>query len=122
MQEILFHLIYQQKKNSLKRNDVKREKINIIVNTSDGRSESIKNLPKTSHKYVPKTCIRKNSIDEKQLTVKVKEEIVNYLIRNKNHFEYLDKSLYEVNLIDIKSIYKACWIAEFRGRNIIIDI
>ena len=33
----------------------------------------------------------------------------------------MDKINIRINIVDIKSIYKPYWIADFRGRNIFID-
>ena len=49
--------------------------------------------------------------------------INNYLVlTNKLKYDSLNKINIEINILDIKSIYKPYWVGDFRGRNIFIDL
>ena len=120
--KVIQYEISTKKRGLLRTNDIDKENINIIVNTSDGRSESIHEIPQTSKKYVPKTCIKQNSINEDELSERVKEEIIKYLKDSTKYRKLIEKNICSIDLLNIKSIYKACWIADFKGRKIVIDI
>ena len=47
--------------------DIKKEMITMLINTYNGHSESIDKIPNTSKKYVSKSCIRENKINEDDL-------------------------------------------------------
>ncbi len=119
--KLLSYEISIKRKNGLKKPEIKKDRIDILVNTYNGRSESINEMPKTSKKYVVKSYIRNATINEEDLTRVVKDEVIKFL-KDKRLYKSLDKfNIQSIELVDIKSIYKACWIAEFRGRNILID-
>ena len=88
---LIYEVISKKKNNKIFRNETKKETITMLVNTYNGHSESIDKIPNTLNKYISKSCIR-----ESKVTI-------------------------QINIVDIKSIYKPYWIADFRGRNIFID-
>ena len=115
--KVLKYEVISIKKNyRIFKNDVKKETITILVNTYNGRSESIDKLPNTLNKYISKSCIKNSKIDENDMVNVIKQEIINRL---SNRLKY--ESINKINIIDIKSIYRPYWIADFRGRHILID-
>ena len=115
-----YEVIIKNKSKNLLRSGTKKEIITMLVNTCNGHSESVDNIPNTSKKYVSKSCIRKNIIDDNDLVDVVKKQIISYLT-NKLKYDNLNKINIEINMVDIKSIYKPYWVGDFRGRNIFID-
>lgn len=115
-----YEVIIKNKSKNLLRSGTKKEMITMLVNTCNGHSESVDNIPNTSKKYVSKSCIRKNIIDDDDLVDVVKKQIISYLT-NKLKYDNLNKINIEINMVDIKSIYKPYWVGDFRGRNIFID-
>ena len=115
-----YEVIIKNKSKNLLRSGTKKEMITMLVNTCNGHSESVDNIPNTSKKYVSKSCIRKNIIDDNDLVDVVKKQIISYLT-NKLKYDNLNKINIEINMVDIKSIYKPYWVGDFSGRNIFID-
>ena len=115
-----YEVIIKNKSKNLLRSGTKKEMITMLVNTCNGHSESVDNIPNTSKKYVSKSCIRKNIIDDDDLVDVVKKQIISYLT-NKLKYDNLNKINIDINIVDIKSIYKPYWVGDFRGRNIFID-
>ena len=115
-----YEVIIKNKSKNLLRSGTKKEMITMLVNTCNGHSESVDNIPNTSKKYVSKSCIRKNIINDEDLVDVVKKQIISYLT-NKLKYDSLNKINIEINMVDIKSIYKPYWVGDFRGRNIFID-
>ena len=115
-----YEVIIKNKSKNLLRSGTKKEIITMLVNTCNGHSESVDKIPNTSKKYVSKSCIRKNIINDEDLVDVVKKQIISYLT-NKLKYDNLNKINIEINMVDIKSIYKPYWVGEFRGRNIFID-
>lgn len=115
-----YEVIIKNKSKNLLRSGTKKEMITMLVNTCNGHSESVDKIPNTSKKYVSKSCIRKNIIDDDDLVDVVKKQIISYLT-NKLKYDNLNKINIEINIVDIKSIYKPYWVGDFRGRNIFID-
>lgn len=115
-----YEIISKRKNHRIFRNEIKKETITMLVNTYNGHSESIVKIPKTSVKYISKSCIRKNQINEDDLVNVVKYEIVSRLTDNFRS-DNIDNINVEINIIGIKSIYKRYWVADFKGRNIFID-
>lgn len=115
-----YEVISKSKNNNLFRRESQKENITILVNTYNGHSESVDKIPTTSKKYVSKSCIRKNKINEDDLISLVKKQIIKKLT-DKLKFDSLSKVNIEINILEIKSIYKPYWVADFRGRNIFID-
>ena len=50
----------------------------------------------------------------------VKKEIIARLT-DKLKSGTIDKINIQINIVDIKSIYKPYWVVDFRGRNVFID-
>ena len=117
---LIYEIISMKKNHKLFRQDIKKETITMLVNTYNGRSESIDKIPNTSNKYISKSCIKESKMEEYDLVNAVKDEIISH-ITNKLNNSSLDKVNIKINIIDIKSIYKPYWIANFRGRNIFIE-
>lgn len=115
-----YEVIIKNKSKNLLRSGTKKEMITMLVNTCNGHSESVDKIPNTSKKYVSKSCIRKNIIDDDDLVDVVKKQIISYLT-NKLKYDNLNKINIDINIVDIKSIYKPYWVGDFRGRNIFID-
>ena len=115
-----YEVIIKNKSKNLLRSGTKKEMITMLVNTCNGHSESVDKIPNTSKKYVSKSCIRKNIINDEDLVDVVKKQIISYLT-NKLKYDNLNKINIEINMVDIKSIYKPYWVGNFRGRNIFID-
>ena len=116
-----YEVIIKNKSKNLLRSGTKKEMITMLVNTCNGHSESVDKIPNTSKKYVSKSCIRKNIINDEDLVDVVKKQIISYLT-NKLKYDSLNKINIEINILDIKSIYKPYWVGDFRGRNIFIDL
>lgn len=115
-----YEVISKSKNNNLFRRESQKENITILVNTYNGHSESVDKIPVTSKKYVSKSCIRRNKINEDDLISLVKKQIIEKLT-DKLKFDSLSKVNIEINILEIKSIYKPYWVADFRGRNVFID-
>ena len=93
--KILKYEVISSKKNyKIFKNDVKKETMTILVNTYNGRSESIDKLPNTLNKYISKSCINKSKIDENDMINVIKQEIINRL---SNRLKY--ESINKINLI-----------------------
>ena len=119
--KVLKYEVISKKKNiKIFKNETKKEGITMLVNTYNGHSESIDKVPNTSKRYVSKSCIRKNKINEDDLINAVKREIISHLT-DKLRYDIIDKVNIQINIVEIKSIYKPYWVADFRGRNIFID-
>ena len=116
-----YEVIIKNKSKNLLRSGTKKEIITMLVNTCNGHSESVDKIPNTSKKYVSKSCIRKNIINDEDLVNIEKKQIISYLT-NKLKYDSLNKINIEINILDIKSIYKPYWVGDFRGRNIFIDL
>lgn len=116
-----YEVIIKNKSKNLLRSGTKKEMITMLVNTCNGHSESVDKIPNTSKKYVSKSCIRKNIINDDDLVDVVKKQIISYLT-NKLKYDSLNKINIEINILDVKSIYKPYWVGDFRGRNIFIDL
>ena len=115
-----YEVISKSKNNNLFRRESQKENITILVNTYNGHSESVDKIPVTSKKYVSKSCIRRNKINEDDLISLVKKQIIEKLT-DKLKFDSFSKVNIEINILEIKSIYKPYWVADFRGRNVFID-
>ena len=117
---LIYEVISKKKNNKIFRNETKKETITMLVNTYNGHSESIDKIPNTLNKYISKSCIRKSKINEDDLVNVVKKEIITRLT-DRLRYDSIDKVIIQINIVDIKSIYKPYLIADFRGRNIFID-
>ena len=117
---LIYEVISKKKNNKIFRNETKKETITMLVNTYNGHSESIDKIPNTLNKYISKSCIRESKINEDDLVNVVKKEIITRLT-DRLRYDSIDKVTIQINIVDIKSIDKPSWIADFRGRNIFID-
>ena len=117
---LIYEVISKKKNNRIFRSETKKETITMLVNTYNGHSESIDKIPNTLNKYISKSCIRESKINEDDLVNVVKKEIITRLT-DRLRYDSIDKVTIQINIVDIKSIYKPYWIADFRGRNIFID-
>lgn len=115
-----YEVVSKKKNNKIFRNETKKETITMLVNTYNGHSESIDKIPNTLNKYISKSCIRESKINENDLVNVVKREIISRLT-DRFRYDSMNKINIQINIVDIKSIYKPYWIADFRGRNIFID-
>lgn len=111
--KILKYEIISRKKNKNNfRNDEIKHKIIMMVNTYNGHSQSIDTIPQTVKRYISKSCIKKSNIKEEYIIDKVKNEII-------NHFD--SKSIKNIKLLEINSIYKPYWIGYYSGKEIFVD-
>ena len=115
-----YEFVSKKKNNKIFRNETKKETITMLVNTYNGHSESIDKMPNTLNKYISKSCIRESKINENDLVNVVKREIISRLT-DRFRYDSMNKINIQINIVDIKSIYKPYWVADFRGRNIFID-
>lgn len=116
-----YEVITKKKGNKIFRQNTKIEKITMLINTYNGYSQSIEDIPTTVIKYISKSCIKKSKIKEEDMIEGVKSQII-YFLKDKMEEDSLDKiNLQNINVIEIRSIYKPYWIANFKGKNILID-
>lgn len=116
-----YEITSKKRSNKMFRRETKRHSITMLVNTFNGHSESIENLPQTFKRYVAKSCIKKSRVSEDEIIRVVKNEIV-YFLEDKSKNELLDKmNIQDIKTIEIRSIYKPYWVADFRGRSILIE-
>lgn len=116
-----YEIITKEKRNRTFRQSTKSKKIIMLVNTYNGYSQSIENVPSTSERYIAKSCIKRSKIKEEDIIEGVKTQII-YFLEDKSKQESLDRiSFQNINVTDIKSIYKPYWVADFKGKNILID-
>lgn len=116
-----YEVITKEKRNKMFRQNTKSNKITMLVNTYNGYSQSIDNVPNTSKRYISKSCIKRAKIKEEDMIEGVKTQII-YFLKDKYQKESLDKiSFQNINIKEIKSIYKPYWVADFKGKNILID-
>lgn len=103
------------------RRNSKTFNITMIVNTYSGYSESVDNLPITVKRYVPKSCINKSKVDEYEIIDEVKNQIIKFMHKTYRN-DLLEKSnIQNIKLVEIKSIYKPYWVADYNGKNIFVD-
>jgi len=116
-----YEVVSKEKTNKIFRHEIKTHYITMMVNTYNGYCESVDTIPITTRRYVTKSCIKKCKIGEEDMIEGVKNEIMNFL-GEKSRGDLVDKvNLQNIKIKEIKSIYKPYWIAEFRGRSVLID-
>lgn len=116
-----YEVITKEKRNKMFRQNTKSNKITMLVNTYNGYSQSIDNVPNTSKRYISKSCIKRSKIKEDDMIEGVKAQII-FFLKDKYQKENLDKiSFQNIYIKEIKSIYKPYWVADFKGKNILID-
>ncbi len=112
-----YEILSKNKSNKFFRKELKKDLITIIVNTQNGHSESIDKIPLTSKRYVSKSRIQRTKIKDDDMIRCVKNEIIGFL-KNYNNEKI---TIQDINVTEVKSIYKPYWVADFRGRNIYIE-
>lgn len=116
-----YEIVSKKKSNSFFKRETKKHLITMLVNTQNGHSESIEKIPSTSKRYVTKSCIKRTKIKDDDIINGVKDEIV-YFLREKSKSDDLDRmSIQDIKITEIKSIYKPYWVADFRGRSILVE-
>lgn len=114
-----YEIISKEKTNKIFRHEIKTNYITMLVNTYNGYSESVELIPNTTRRYVTKSNIKESRIGEDYIVEGVKNEILNFLGKNNNSLDKI--SLQNIKIKEIKSIYKPYWVANFRGRSILVD-
>ncbi|HSQ88848.1 hypothetical protein [Romboutsia sp.] len=116
-----YEVISKEKTNKMFRHEIKKHYITMLVNTYNGYSESIDTIPNTTKRYVTKSYIKKAKIEEDYIIEGVKNEIMHFL-GQKSKSNLTDKiNLQNINIKEVQSIYKPYWVANFRGRSIVVD-
>lgn len=116
-----YEIVSKKKSNNFFKREIKKNLITMLVNTQNGHSESIEDIPLTSKRYVAKTHIKKTRIKEDDIIRGVKNEII-YFLKEKSKYDDIDKiSIQDIKITEVKSIYKPYWVADFRGRSIFIE-
>lgn len=116
-----YEIVSKKKSKNFFKRETKKHLITMLVNTQNGHSESIEKIPSTSKRYVTKSCIKRTKIKEDDIINGVKDEIV-YFLREKSKSDDLDRmSIQNIKITEIKSIYKPYWVADFRGRSILVE-
>lgn len=106
---------------NLFRNSSKKFDVTMVVNTYSGYSESIDYDPITVKRYVPKSCIKKSKVNDYEIIEEVKNQIIKFM-EKKYRNDMLDNiNIQNIKLLEIKSIYKPYWVAEYKGKNILVD-
>lgn len=116
-----YEIVSKTKGNNCFRNKMDKQNITMLVNTSNGYSESIDKLPSTGKRYIAKSCIRKSKTREEDVVESVKNQIIYFLSRN-SKFRNLEKiDIQEINIKEVKTIYKPYWKVDFSGKSLLID-
>lgn len=113
-----YEIISKFKGNKLFRHETKKHNITMLVNTYNGYSESIDTIPDTVKRYIAKSCIKKSKVQEDYIIEGVKTQIIYFLGQNLKSEKL---GIQNINAIQIKSIYKPYWVADFNGKNIYVD-
>lgn len=116
-----YEVVSKEKKNKLFRYNKKKDQITMLVNTYNGYTQSIDMIPITTKKYVSKSCIKRSKVDEDKIIVEVKNQIINFLSESYKSLKVDKLTLHDINITEIKSIYKPYWVADYNGKSIFID-
>lgn len=117
---ISYEIITKTKLNNFLNYKPKSDKFISLINTYNGCSECIKNIPNTSKKYISKSYIKKNKLKEEDILYNTKNNIIFYLKeKSKDNIDKLN--IKDINILNIKSIYKPYWISNYKGKDILID-
>lgn len=116
-----YEIISKKKSKKLFRKETNKYVITMLVNTHNGHSESVDKIPLTSRKYVTKSCIKRAKVNEDDLIRGVKDEILYFLNEKSTRDDFERMSIQNIIATEIKSIYKPYWVADFRGRSILIE-
>lgn len=116
-----YEIISKKDTRSFLRNNSKTFNITMIVNTYSGYSESIDYVPNTVKRYIPKSCIKKSKLDEKHIIEEVKNQIFRFLGGKYKQNLLENMNIQNIKLVEVKSIYKPYWVANYNGKNIFMD-
>lgn len=116
-----YEITSKEKKNKFFRHNKKKKNITMLVNTYNGYTQSIESSPTTFKRYVSKSYIKKSKIEEEKIILEVKNQIMNHLTQSYKDITMDKIALHNISIIDIKSIYKPYWVADYNGKSIIID-
>lgn len=117
---ISYEIITKIKGNNIFRQKSKSNKFIMLINTYNGYFKYIENIPMTSKKYISKSYIKENKLKREDIVFNTKNEIISYLKEiSKDNIDKL--SIQDINILDIKSIYKPYWVANYKGKNVLID-
>lgn len=116
-----YEITTKGKVNGFFRHEKKKKNITILVNTYSGYSQSIENIPDTYKKYIAKSCIKTSRVNEDDIIENCKNQIISYLEHNSNYYEGDRLNIQDINIQDIKSIFKPYWVADFNGKAVFID-
>lgn len=116
-----YEVVSKEKKNKFFRYNKKKDQITMLVNTYNGYTQSIDMIPITTKKYVSKSCIKRSKLDEDKIIVEVKNQIINFLSESYKSLKEDKLTLHDINITEIKSIYKPYWVADYNGKSIFID-
>ncbi|SCG97782.1 MULTISPECIES: hypothetical protein [unclassified Romboutsia] len=106
---------------NLFRNSSKKFDVTMVVNTYSGYSESVDSIPITVKRYVPKSCIKKSKVDDYEIIEEVKNQIIKFMEKKYKNDMLDNLNIQNIKLLEIKSIYKPYWVAEYKGKNILVD-
>ena len=118
---LTYEIISKKDTRSFLRNNSKTFNITMIVNTYSGYSESIDYVPNTVKRYIPKSCIKKSKLDEKHIIEEVKNQIFRFLGGKYKNNLLENVNIQSIKLVEVKSIYKPYWVANYNGKNIFMD-
>ena len=118
---LTYEIISKKDTRSFLRNNSKTFNITMIVNTYSGYSESIDYVPNTVKRYIPKSCIKKSKLDEKHIIEEVKNQIFRFLGGKYKQNLLENMNIQNIKLVEVKSIYKPYWVANYNGKNIFMD-
>lgn len=116
-----YEIVSKKDTRSFLRNNSKTFNITMIVNTYSGYSESIDYVPNTVKRYIPKSCIKKSKLDEKHIIEEVKNQIFRFLGGKYKQNLLENMNIQNIKLVEVKSIYKPYWVANYNGKNIFMD-
>lgn len=116
-----YEILSKKKTKRVFRRETNKYVITMLVNTYNGHTESIESIPPTFKRYVAKSCIKKTKINEEEIIGAVKDEII-YFLKDKYKSDVFERiNIQEIKNTEVKSIYKPYWIANFRGRSIMVE-
>ncbi len=118
---IKYEVISKKKNKSSFRCDDIKKSITMIVNTYNGHSKSVENMPKTVKRYIARSCVKKSNIKEDYIIEKVKDEILNHFDSNIRHNYSDNQDIKGIKFLGIHSIYKPYWIGIYNGKEVFID-
>lgn len=120
--KILKYEIITRKKNksNFRSSDI-RHIITMMVNTYNGYSTSVENIPQTVKRYIARSCIKKSDIKEDYIIEKVKNEILSYFDTKIKHNSTDKHIIKNITLLEVYSIYKPYWIGYYNGKEVFVD-